>query len=222
MNRLPEKLEVLRKIHDEVVMAIIRVDSADEACRMAGAIIAGGITVLEISLTTPGALAAIDRLTAAGAGQSIIGAGTVLDATSARLAIAAGSRFIVCPTLSREVITMCNRYGVPVIPGIGSVNELVQAMEWGADVVKIFPGSLFGPAFITALEGPLPQARVIPVGGVSKSNMVEWISAGAFALGLGKGLTHADGTKADSVAAERQAAEISTMVAAERSRRQAP
>jgi len=220
MNRMPEKFNVLRRIYEEVIMAILRFDKLEDTSRMADAMIDGGIGVLEISLTTPGALRSIEQLVTKWNEKILTGAGTVLDATSARMAIEAGSRFIVCPTLSREVIMMCNRYGVAVIPGIGSVTELVQAMEWGADVVKIFPGSLFGPGFVRALEGPLPQARVIPVGGVGNDNLQTWLDAGAFSLGLGKGLTHPDGLVANPVAAGKRAIEICGLVNQERLRRQ--
>jgi len=155
------------------------------------------------------------------AADAIVGACTVLDAVSARMAIDGGSRFLVCPALSEEVIKTGNRYGVPVMPGIGSVSELVQAMEWGADVVKLFPGTALGPQFIKALVGPVPQARVIPVGGVEKDNLTVWLAAGAFALGLGKALTHPDGACTNAELIKKQAREILQIVAEERKRRSA-
>jgi 2-dehydro-3-deoxyphosphogluconate aldolase/(4S)-4-hydroxy-2-oxoglutarate aldolase len=219
MTTLPLKTSVIDRVYREVVFSILRTDSADSAVRAAEAIIEAGITVQEVSLTTPGAFEAIARLSASLGDAAVIGAGTVMDAASARMAIDAGSRFLVCPALSEEVIKTGNRYGVPVMPGIGTVTELVQAMEWGADVVKLFPGSVLGPKFISSLAGPVPQARVIPVGGVEKDNLTSWLKAGAFALGLGKGLTHPDGTCENAALIKQTAKEILAVVAEERAKR---
>ena len=192
MNRV-FKAEILERIYSEVIFGIVRTHSRESAVETADALVEGGFGVLEVSLTTPGALEAVRELAGRHSG-CVIGAGTVLDAVSARAALDAGASFIVSPNLSEEVIRTGNRYGLPVIPGVGTASEVVRAMEMGADVVKAFPGSVLGAGFIRALKGPIPQARVIPVGGVKRSNLAEWIDAGAFALGLGRGLTHPDGS----------------------------
>lgn len=219
MTNVPLKTQVLNRVYKEVVFGIIRTHSAESAVRAAEAIVEAGIAIQEVSLTTPGAFMAIEKLASSLGRDAVIGAGTVLDAVSARMAIDAGSAFLVCPALSEEVIKTGNRYGVPVLPGIGSVTELLRAMEWGADVVKLFPGSVLGPKFIKALEGPVPQARVIPVGGVEKDNLTSWLAAGAYALGLGKGLTHLDGSCENAALIKQQAKEILALVAEERGRR---
>lgn len=150
---------------------------------------------------------------------ALIGAGTVLDGLSTRMAVDAGASFIVSPNLSEEVIITGSRYGLPVIPGVATPSEVVRAMEMGADVVKAFPGSVLGTGFIRALKGPIPRARVIPVGGVDASNLAEWIKAGAYALGLGRGLTHPGGTWEITEAFHRKARDFLALVNDEKARR---
>jgi 2-dehydro-3-deoxyphosphogluconate aldolase / (4S)-4-hydroxy-2-oxoglutarate aldolase len=118
-----------------------------------------------------------------------VGAGTVLDPETARAAILAGAKYVVSPCLNKEVVTLCNRYQVPCMPGAMTIKEVVECLEAGADIVKIFPGELFGPAIIKAIKGPIPQAKLMPTGGVSLENVDQWIKAGCVAVGVGGNLT---------------------------------
>jgi 2-dehydro-3-deoxyphosphogluconate aldolase/(4S)-4-hydroxy-2-oxoglutarate aldolase len=120
-----------------------------------------------------------------------------MDAQTARICILAGAQYIVSPCFKPEIITMCHRYSVPVMPGVGTLTELVNAMEMGVDVVKAFPGNVLGPGFIKAVHGPVPNANIMPTGGVSPSNVEEWLKAGAFALGMGSALTKPKGKEGD-------------------------
>ncbi|MCI1777893.1 MAG: bifunctional 2-keto-4-hydroxyglutarate aldolase/2-keto-3-deoxy-6-phosphogluconate aldolase, partial [Paenibacillus lautus] len=119
----------------------------------------------------------------------IIGAGTVLDAETARITILAGAEFVVSPGFDRDTIMLCNRYRIPVMPGAVTVHDIVASLELGVDVVKLFPGNLYSPSVIPSLKGPLPQANIMPTGGVNLDNLHEWIKAGAFAVGIGSDLT---------------------------------
>lgn len=212
------KAEILERIYTQVIFGIVRTHGRESAVETAGALIEAGFSVLEVSMTTPGALDALRELTAGHPG-ALIGAGTVLDGLSARMAVDAGASFIVSPNLSEEVIITGSRYGLPVIPGVATPSEAVRAMEMGADVVKAFPGSVLGTEFIRALKGPIPRARVIPVGGVDASNLAEWIKAGAYALGLGRGLTHPGGTWEITEAFHRNARNFLALVKDEKARR---
>ena len=212
------KAEILERIYTQVIFGIVRTHGRESAVETAGALIEAGFSVLEVSMTTPGALDALRQLTAGHPG-ALIGAGTVLDGLSARMAVDAGASFIVSPNLSEEVIITGSRYGLPVIPGVATPSEVVRAMEMGADVVKAFPGSVLGTGFIRALKGPIPRARVIPVGGVDASNLAEWIKAGAYALGLGRGLTHPGGTWGITEAFHRNARDFLALVNDEKARR---
>ena len=191
------KLEVMETVAEVGVVGIIRTPDVSAAIEMGRGMIDGGINVLEVSLTFPGSLDVIKEIRRENSGKDfILGAGTVGDAPSARMSILAGAEFIVCHCLSEEVIRMCNRYGVACTPGIQTVTEAVRALELGCDVVKAFPGSILGPGFIKAVHGPVPYVEIIPVGGVSLSNLGDWFSAGAYAVGLGSALTKEDGRDA--------------------------
>lgn len=205
---IPIKTLVLSRLYEEVVFGIVRTRSEESAYRVASTLIESGMTIQEVSLTTPGALSAIQRLRQSHGKEALIGAGTVMDAASARLAIDSGSAFLVCPNLSEDVIRTGNRYGIPVLPGIGTVTELVTAMEMGADLVKMFPASVLGPDFIKAVQGPLPQARIIPVSGVDSTNLEIWMESGAYALGIGQGLAHPEGPCEDVERIRKQTEEL--------------
>lgn len=182
---------ILRKIEEKGVVAVIRAKNKDEGRKLSEAVFRGGIPAVEITMTVPGALDIIKDLSGiSDSNGMILGAGTVIDAETARLCILAGASYVVTPFLSAEVLRMCNRYSVPCLPGTGTVAEIVSAMELGADVVKIFPGEVLGPSFIKAALGPLPNAKMMPTGGVSPDNLEEWIKAGAFAVGMGGALTN--------------------------------
>src|SRR5437868_992509 len=184
------KLKVLGKVIESGLVAIVRTNRSDQAARIADACAQGGAAAIEITFTVPGASAVIEDLAKKyPAGEILIGAGTVLDPETARLAILAGAQYIVSPSLNPETARLCNRYQIPYMPGAGTMREIVEAMEYGADIIKLFPGETLGPAFVKAAKGPLPQASLMPTGGVSIENVAEWIKAGAIAVGVGGGLT---------------------------------
>jgi 2-dehydro-3-deoxyphosphogluconate aldolase / (4S)-4-hydroxy-2-oxoglutarate aldolase len=184
------KLKVLGKIVESGLVAIVRTNSSEQAARIADACARGGAAAIEITFTVPGAPAVIEDLAKKyKAGDILIGAGTVLDPETARLAILAGAQYIVSPSLNPETARLCNRYQVPYMPGAGTIREIVEAMECGADIVKLFPGETLEPAFVKAAKGPLPQAALMPTGGVSLENVGEWIKAGAVAVGVGGSVT---------------------------------
>jgi 2-dehydro-3-deoxyphosphogluconate aldolase/(4S)-4-hydroxy-2-oxoglutarate aldolase len=184
------KLKVLGKIVESGLVAVVRAENSDQAARIAEACARGGVAALEITFTVPGAALVIEDLAKkCRSGEILLGAGTVLDPETARAAILAGAQFVVSPSLSVETARLCNRYQVPYMPGAGTVREVVEAMEYGADIVKIFPGETLGPAFVKAVKGPLPQASLMPTGGVSLENVAEWIKAGCVAVGVGGNLT---------------------------------
>jgi 2-dehydro-3-deoxyphosphogluconate aldolase/(4S)-4-hydroxy-2-oxoglutarate aldolase len=183
------KAEILGKIAASGLVAVIRADSPEQAERIAEACILGGVAALEITFTVPGASRVIEHLARLVPGQILLGAGTVLDPETARIAILAGAEFVVSPALNRETARLCNRYQVAHMPGAGTIGEVIAAMECGAEIVKVFPGEILGPAFVKAVKGPLPQAQLMPTGGVSIENVGEWIRAGAVAVGAGGSLT---------------------------------
>jgi 2-dehydro-3-deoxyphosphogluconate aldolase/(4S)-4-hydroxy-2-oxoglutarate aldolase len=183
------KSEVLRQITGTGIIPVVRAQSADEATRAIEAIREGGISVLEITMTVPGAVKLIEELACRYQSDAIVGAGTVLDAETARVCILAGARFIVGPALDLETIECGRRYGVVVIPGAMTPTEVLAAWTRGADLVKIFPvGSLGGAAYIKNLKAPLPQIELVPTGGVSLKTAADFIKAGAAALGVGTDL----------------------------------
>lgn len=185
-----QKSEVIKKICDCGVVAVVRAENAEQGVEIAKACAKAGIAALEITFTVPGAVDVIKKLSEIyNTGEIIVGAGTVLDTETARAAILAGAKYVVSPCLNKEVVALCNRYQVACMPGAMTVKEVVECMEAGADIVKIFPGELFGPKIIKAFKGPLPQARMMPTGGVSLDNVHEWIKAGAVAVGVGGSLT---------------------------------
>ena len=184
------KCAVLQKIVDGGLVAVIRAESPEQARRITDACIEGGVAGIEITFTVPGAAEVIRELAGSPvAGKIIIGAGTVLDPETARIALLAGAQYVVSPSLNVETIRLCNRYQVPCMPGAGTVKEIIEAMEAGADIVKIFPGEVLGPNFVKAVKGPLPQASLMPTGGVSLENVADWIKAGSVAVGVGGNLT---------------------------------
>ncbi len=193
-----KKLKLVQQVAEEGVVAVLRGDTPDEVVEMAEQSIAGGIKVIEITMTVPFALRAIEKLAAKYSSTTsdpskyaIIGVGTVLDPETARAAILSGSEFVVGPSLNPATVTLCNRYRVPVMPGVMTVKEIQEALELGVDIVKLFPGNLYSPSMIKAIKGPMPQANIMPTGGVSLDNLGEWIKAGAVAVGIGSDLTTA-------------------------------
>ena len=184
------KETVVKRIKEGGLVAVVRATSAEQAEKITDACMKGGVAAIEITFTVPGAAEVINTLSKKySPDQIIIGAGTVLDSETARTAILAGAQYIVSPCLDVETVKLCNRYQIPCMPGAMTIKEVVECMEAGADIVKIFPGELFGPAIIKSIKGPLPHAVLMPTGGVSLENVHEWIAAGAVAVGVGSNLT---------------------------------
>lgn len=180
-----KKADVLARIQQIGIVPVLRASSTKEALGIAHAIAAGGVPILEVTMTVPGAINVIEQLVAHG-GNLLIGAGTVLDAETARACILAGAQFIVSPALDLRTIELCRKYGVPVLPGALTPTEIVTAWQAGADAVKVFPCSAVGGAkYLKAVKAPLPQIELIPTGGVSLATAAEFLEAGAFALGVG-------------------------------------
>lgn len=186
-----DKEQVIAKITDGGLVAVVRAESSEEAFRIAEACVKGGVVGIEITFTVPGADKVIRDLSSVygDRGEILIGAGTVMDPETARIAILAGAQYIVSPYLDVETVKLCNRYRIPCMPGAMSIKEVVEAMEAGADIIKIFPGELFGPQIIKSILGPIPYAKLMPTGGVSVDNVEGWIKAGAVAVGAGSSLT---------------------------------
>lgn len=180
---------VLSRIREVGIVPVVRASSADEALQAIEAIKAGGIPILEITMTVPRAVNVIERVTASYGDEVIVGAGTVLDAETARSCILAGAQFVVSPALNLETISCCRRYSVAVMPGALTPTEVVQAWTAGADFVKVFPaGAMGGANYIKSLKAPLPQIELVPTGGVSLKTAADFIRAGASALGVGADL----------------------------------
>ncbi len=184
-----KKTEILGKITASGLVAVIRAENPEQAERIAEACTLGSVAALEITFTVPGASGVIEHLAKKSAGGILVGAGTVLDPETARIAILAGAQFVVSPALNPATARLCNRYQVPYMPGAGTVREVIEAMECGADIVKVFPGEILGAAFVKAVKAPLPQAHLMPTGGVNIENVADWISAGSVAVGVGGNLT---------------------------------
>lgn len=186
------KFETQETIIRTGALLIARLDSADEAYRVSEAAIAGGIRAVEVPLTVPGALGVIERLADKYGDQGIVvGAGTVLDAEAAYAAISAGARLLVSPQLNPRMIATANRYQVVSASGAFTPTEVLNTLEAGADIVKLFPAELGGPAYVKTILAPLPQAPVMPSGGVSPANVGEWFAAGVTAVGVGSFVTKA-------------------------------
>jgi len=185
------KAEALQKIRETGVIAVVRAASADEALKLANAIAAGGLPILEITMTVPDAVQVIAALAKGTAGKAVVGAGSVLDAATAAKCIEAGARFVVTPALQPEVIAYCRAQAVAVMAGALTPTEVVQAWTAGADLVKVFPaGAMGGPGYIKSLKGPLPQVELVPTGGVTLANAAAFIEAGASAIGVGSELAN--------------------------------
>jgi len=185
-----DKELILTKIQECGVVAVVRAETCEQAERITDACIEGGVAAIELTFTIPHADKVIEGLAEKyTTDQIILGAGTVMDAATARIAMLAGAQYIVSPYFDLDTVKMCNRYRIAVMPGIMSVREAVMAMEAGADILKIFPGELFGPSIIRAIKGPIPYAKMMPTGGVDVNNVGEWIKAGAVAVGAGSSLT---------------------------------
>jgi 2-dehydro-3-deoxyphosphogluconate aldolase / (4S)-4-hydroxy-2-oxoglutarate aldolase len=182
------KQDVLSRCREIGVLPVLRAESEDQALALASAVAEGGVTVIEVTMTVPGAIRVMRRL-AEQRPNILIGAGTVLDPETARACILEGAQFIVSPALNVKTIEMCHRYGIAVVPGALTPTEIVTAWQAGADVVKVFPATALGGAkYLKSVKAPLPQVELIPTGGVSHATAQEFLEAGAFALGVGADL----------------------------------
>ncbi|QHN03856.1 bifunctional 4-hydroxy-2-oxoglutarate aldolase/2-dehydro-3-deoxy-phosphogluconate aldolase [Granulicella sp. WH15] len=180
-----DKVTVLETMRQIGLVPVLRADSVDKAMALAEAVADGGVTVLEVTMTVPGAIEVMRRL-AQQRPDILVGAGTVLDPETARMCILEGAQFVVSPALNLKTIEMCHRYSIAVLPGALTPTEIVTAWQAGADVVKVFPASAMGGAkYLKAVKAPLPQVELIPTGGVSVATAHEFLEAGAFALGVG-------------------------------------
>lgn len=196
------KDEVRRRITDIGVVPVVRASNAKQAILAAEAVCAGGIPIVEITMTVPGAIEVIDQLAKTVGGSVLVGAGTVLDAESARKCIAAGAQFVVSPGFDRETVEVVKGEGKLMMAGALTPTEIIAAWKSGADFVKIFPcGSVGGPKYIRALRGPFPQIPFVPTGGVNLETAADFIRAGAAALGVGGELVQADELKAGNAGA---------------------
>jgi 2-dehydro-3-deoxyphosphogluconate aldolase/(4S)-4-hydroxy-2-oxoglutarate aldolase len=182
------KEEIVAKLREIGLVPVLRAESEEQALGIASAIADGGVTVLEITMTVPGAIRVMARLTKERP-DILVGAGTVLDPETARMCMLEGAQFVVSPALNLKTIEMCHRYSIPVLPGALTPTEVVTAWQAGADVIKVFPASALGGAkYLKSLKAPLPQVEMIPTGGVSLATAKEFLEAGSFALGVGADL----------------------------------
>lgn len=182
--------EILSRMLSTGVVAIVRLNSAESLQQVADAIVEGGVDAIEFTMTTPGALGILEAASGKLGDSVILGAGTVLDPESARAAILAGARFIVSPSLDQTTIETCHRYGVVAVPGVLTPTEIASALGWGADLIKLFPASVGGPDYLKAVRAPLPQAPLVPTGGVDVENAGAYIKAGAVAVAVGGSLVN--------------------------------
>lgn len=184
------KHEVLNKIQNVGVVAVVRAESGEQAIKISRACLEGGISAIELTFTVPNADQVIRTLNQNfKSDELILGAGTVLDAKTAQLAIDAGATYIVSPGFDLETAELCKRLNVPYMPGCLTITEMLTALKAGVEVVKLFPGSAFGPSYVKAVKGPLPHIKIMPTGGVSLDNVHEWIANGVVAVGVGGELT---------------------------------
>src|SRR6478736_6951151 len=180
------KAEIVKQIEDLGLVPVVRASSADEAMQVIEAIKAGGVNVLEITMTVPGAVRVIEKVADKYGSDVLVGAGTVLDPETARACLLAGAQFIVSPALNLDTIALCHRYGAPIAPGVLTPTEVITAWRAGVDFVKVLPcGSVGGASYIKNLKAPLPQIELVPTGGVSLKTAASFIEAGAAAIGVG-------------------------------------
>ncbi len=182
------KPEIIQRLLDPGIVAIIRADSSGQLLEVAAALLAGGVTAMEVTMTTPNALEVITAVNAEFGDRVLMGVGSVLDPETARAAILAGAEFVVTPVTKPEVIRLCNRYGKPIASGAFTATECLLAHESGADFVKLFPADQVGPAYIRNLLAPLPMLQIIPTGGVTPETAGAFLKAGSVALGAGSAL----------------------------------
>ncbi len=179
---------LVERIVEQRAVAVIRADSPDVLGRMIDALLAGGVSALEVTMTVPRALDIIEETANRFGDEILLGVGSVLDAETARLAINAGARYVVSPVFKPSIIKMAHRYNLPAMPGCFTPTEILEAHEAGADIVKVFPAGQLGMKYFKAIKAPMPHLQLMPTGGVNLTNAGEWIAAGACAVGVGSAL----------------------------------
>ncbi|MBO1003974.1 bifunctional 4-hydroxy-2-oxoglutarate aldolase/2-dehydro-3-deoxy-phosphogluconate aldolase [Pseudogracilibacillus auburnensis] len=191
-------MNVLAELQKSGLVAVVRESDLDNIIPICEALAAGGINAIEITAETPGVAAIIEKAVQDMGDKLLVGAGTVLDPEAARSVISAGAKFVVSPTLNIETIKTVKRYGIVSIPGALTPTEILTAFEHGADMVKVFPASTFGPSYVKNIHGPLPQIPLMVTGGINLDNMSEYIQAGAAGIGLGSNLVNPSTLKTDA------------------------
>lgn len=184
-----DRNEILQKIKETKMIAVIRGDTTDEATSLAEAVLEAGLPLIELTYTIPSVQTVFAALKNNNKGY--IGAGTVLDAETARDAILQGAKFVVSPHFNTEIAKMCHRYNILYIPGCMTITEMVKALEYGCTTIKLFPANTFQPSFIKAVKGPLPQIDLLPTGGINVDNVKDWLDLGAVGVGIGSDLMKA-------------------------------
>ncbi|MDD7306252.1 MAG: bifunctional 2-keto-4-hydroxyglutarate aldolase/2-keto-3-deoxy-6-phosphogluconate aldolase [Peptoniphilaceae bacterium] len=187
------KLETLNRIHELGIVPVVRGKDEKQAIEYCKGLVEGGINILEVTFTIPNAIEVFKKLQEELPEDTLIGAGTVTDPITARLAILNGAKFIVSPAFDKNVAKLCNKYQIPYMPGCITPTEILEALSYGVDIIKLFPGSLTGPSYVKAIHGPIPYVNIMPTGGVSLENVEEWFKVGVYAVGAGSNLVK--GTK---------------------------
>lgn len=185
-----KRVDILQRLRATGVVAVVRGKTKEEAVQASHAIVKGGMTGIELTFTVPQAEAVIRELVDAYKDRPdvVVGAGTVLDAVTARLAIMAGAEYVVSPSFDKDTAEICNLYQIPYLPGCMTITEMKEALKSGVDIIKLFPGSAYGPSIVSAFKAPMPQLSIMPTGGVSIDNMEEWFKAGVVTVGVGGNL----------------------------------
>lgn len=185
------KHSILSQLMGIKIVAVIRGSSPEEAIELSKAAIKGGIKAIELTYTTPNVGQVFEALKDE---KVLLGAGSVLDPETARHALLAGAQFIVSPHYNKDISPICNRYSLPYLPGCMTIQEMVKALEGGSEIIKLFPANNFNPSFIKSVNGPLPNVHIMPTGGVSLNNIMDWFDGGAIAVGIGSDLNKAYAT----------------------------
>ncbi|MBO1001716.1 bifunctional 2-keto-4-hydroxyglutarate aldolase/2-keto-3-deoxy-6-phosphogluconate aldolase [Pseudogracilibacillus auburnensis] len=180
---------ILKKLNESKITVVIRGDTIEQAEKIVAACVNGGVKSLEITFTVPKAHHLLEKIREK-YDSVVVGAGTVLDSETARLAILSGADFIVSPHFDVETAKLCNRYCIPYLPGCMTINEMIHAIEYGVTIIKLFPGQLFSPSIIQNIKGPLPYIQIMPTGGISLDNLNTWLDAGATLVGVGSDITY--------------------------------
>lgn len=184
-----KKYKILNQLHENYLVAVVRGNDEDETKKIVDEIIKGGFKNIEITFTVPNAEEVINQVHKQYGDDIVLGAGTVLDAATAQIAINKGAQYIVSPHLDTNISKLCNVYSIPYLPGCSSTTEIIVALRYGSDLIKLFPGGQLGAGFIKDIKGPVPNVELMPSGGVNLDNVSDWIEKGSFAVGIGGDLT---------------------------------